>query len=140
MNADAQVFVHVLSAITLFGSTGAVAVLAVAARGRTEQLPLARASFWTLAVVALPALVLTIVFGSWAESVIDYPGEPGWVGIGVAVGDGGVLVLLAAAAAAYRWSRRPDTAWAPTAIGVLTGLYLVALAVGWWVMSAKVPS
>lgn len=137
---DTQVFFHVLGAVTLFGSVGAVAVLALAARSVTEQLPLARASFWTLLVLALPAWVVTIVFGNWAESAANWPEDLGWLSIGAGVGDGGLLVLLAATALAFRWKRNPSRGRTVTAIGVLSGLYLVALAVAWWVMSAKVPT
>ena len=38
----AQLFLHILGAITLFGATSAVAVLALFGRNREEQLPLAR--------------------------------------------------------------------------------------------------
>ena len=44
-----QLFLHVLGAITLFGATSAVAVLALFGRDREEQLPLARAAFWIAA-------------------------------------------------------------------------------------------
>ncbi len=136
----AEIFFHVLGAITLFGATGVVAVLALAARGRAEQLPLARASFWTLIALALPAWVVMLAFGTWAESTADFSSDPGWLGIGTAVADGGLLVLLAAAFLAFRWTRRPNGGSLVTAIGVLTSFYLVALAVAWWVMSAKVPT
>jgi hypothetical protein len=137
---NAEVFLHVLGAITVFGATGAVTVLALAARSRTEQLPLARASFWTLLALALPAWVVMLAFGSWAESTADFPGDPGWLGIGTAIADAGLFVLLLAAFLAFRWMRSAAAGWPVTAIGVLTSLYLVALGVGWWVMSAKVPA
>jgi hypothetical protein len=140
MRPDAQIFVHVLAAITLFGATGAVAVLAFAARGRDAQVALARASFWTLLLLGLPACVVTIVFGSWAESAGHWPEGLGWIDLGAGIADAGVLVLLASTGVAFRWMRRPDTGWAPTAIGILTALLLVGLAVAWWVMSAKVPT
>jgi hypothetical protein len=140
MRPEAQIFLHVLAAITLFGATGAVAVLALAARGRDAQAALARASFWTLLLLALPACVITIVFGSWAESAGHWPEGVGWIDLGAEIAAAGILALLVSTGVAFRWMRRPDTAWAPTAIGVITGLLLAALAVAWWVMSAKVPT
>ena len=137
---NAEVFLHVLGAITLFGATAAVAVLALAARGREEQAPLATASFWILLVLALPAWVVMLAFGTWAEATADFPGNPGWIDIGSGIADLGLLVLLAAGFLAFRWKRNPTAGWPVTALGVLTGLYLVALAVAWWAMSAKVPS
>ena len=58
----------------------------------------------------------------------------------VRVTDVGLLLLLVTTALAFRWQRRPQTAWAASAVGALATLYLVALAVAWWVMTAKVPS
>jgi hypothetical protein len=136
----AKLFLHVLGAITLFGATGAVAVLALAARGRDEQLPLARASLGTLLLLALPSWVVMLGFGSWAKSGSDLPGDPGWLKIGESVANVGLLLLLATTALAYRWTQRPAGGRPVTAIGVLSCLYLVALAVTWWVMAAKVPS
>jgi hypothetical protein len=60
--------------------------------------------------------------------------------IGLRISDIGLVVLLVTAAVSFRWTRRPDTGWAAPAIAVLASLYLVALAVAWWVMTAKVPS
>lgn len=140
MNADAQVFFHVLGAITLFGATAAVAVLALAARGKADQAPLARASYWTLLVLALPAWLLTVVFGSWAEQAADWPKGLGWLELGAGIGDAGLLVLLATTFLAFRWKRGSTDGRLVTGIGVLSILYLAALAVAWWVMSAKVPT
>ncbi len=137
---ETQLFLHVLGAIALFGTTGAVAVLALAARGREVQLPLARASLWTLLVGAIPAWIVMLSFGEWTKSKGDWPGDPAWIGVGVAVADAGLIVLLVAAGLAYRWTRRPSGGWPVTAIATLTSLYVVALAVAWWVMSAKVPT
>ena len=137
---NAEVFLHVLGAITLFGATGAVAVLALAGRTSGQQAPLANASFWILAALALPAWVVMLVFGSWAKSTANFADDPGWVGLGSGIADLGLLVLLAAGFHAFRWKRNPAPGWPVTAIGVLTGLYLVALAVAWWAMSAKVPT
>jgi hypothetical protein len=138
--AHAQIFLHVLGAITLFGATSAVAVLALFGRNREEQLPLARASFFTLLVLAIPAWVVTLAFGYWTESELDLPEGLGWVDLGAGVADGGLLVLLAAGALNYAWIRRPGGGWQPTALGWIAFAYVLALAVAWWAMSAKVPS
>jgi hypothetical protein len=139
MKPEFQLFVHVLGATMLFGATGAVAVLGLAGRSRTDALPLARAAFRTLLLLALPAWVVTLVFGSWTKSKADWP-DLTWIELGFHVMDGGLLVLLATTAIAWRWQRRPETTWAATAIGALACLYLAALALAWWVMTAKVPS
>jgi hypothetical protein len=140
MRAEGQLFVHVLAATALFGATGAVAVLGLAARQRTDQLPLARAAFWTLLLLAVPSWVLTFTFGSWTKSKAHWPDGLAWIDIGFRVTDGGLILLLVSAAVAYRWTRRPDNSWSASAIAVLASVYLVALAVAWWVMTAKVPT
>ena len=140
MRPDAQIFVHVLAAATLFGATGAVAVLALAARRRTEQLVLARAAFRTLLLLAIPAWAVMLGFGTWAKSKANWPDELGWLGVGFGVSDGGILFLLVATGLSYWWTRRPNGGWPATAVGVLSSLYLVALAVAWWAMSTKLPT
>jgi hypothetical protein len=140
MRPEAQLFLHVLGATVLFGATGAVAVLGLVGRARGDARPLARATFRTLLVVALPAWVVTLAFGAWTDSKENLPDGLTWLDLGFHVMDGGLLLQLATAAIAFRWQRRPDTAWAGTAVGVLMSIYLVALAVAWWAMSAKVPS
>jgi len=138
--ADTQLFLHILGAITLFGATAAVAVLALFGRVSDDQLPLARASFFTLLVLALPSWVVTLVFGEWTKSGMDWPDGLGWIDLGAGVANVGLFVLLAAGGLAYAWTRRAKPGWIVTALGVLSSLYVVALAVAWWAMSAKVPS
>ena len=139
-NADTQLFLHILGAITLFGATAAVAVLALFGRSREQQTPLARASFFTLLVLAIPAWVVTLVFGEWTKSAMDWPDGLGWIDLGAGIANGGLFVLLVAGGLSYAWMRRPAPGWPVTLLGVLTSLYVVALAVAWWAMSAKVPS
>ena len=139
-SADTQLFLHVLGAITLFGATAAVTVLALFGRNRDEQLPLARAAFFTLLLLAIPSWVVTLVFGEWAKSSESWPDGVGWIDLGAGIANAGLLVLLVAGGLSYAWTRRPVRGWPVTALGTVTGLYLVALAVAWWVMSAKVPS
>jgi len=140
VKGEAQLFLHILGAVTLFGSVAAVTILALVGRNRDEQLPLARASFFTLLVLAIPSWVVTLVFGEWTKSEMNWPDGLGWIDLGAGVANVGLFVLLAAAALNYVWTRRPNGGWPVTALGAVTGLYLVALAVAWWAMSAKVPS
>ena len=136
MKAEAQLFLHILGAITLFGSVAAVAILALVGRNRDEQLPLARASFFTLLALAIPGWVVMLAFGYWTKSDMNWPDGLGWIDLGAGIADLGLLVLLAAAALNYVWTRRPRSGWWVTVLGALTGIYLVALAVAWWAMSA----
>ena len=50
----------------------------------------------------------------------------------------GIVAILASAAIAYSWLRRPTSTWQPTALAVLSAAYLVALGFAWWAMTAKV--
>jgi hypothetical protein len=138
--ADGQLFLHVLGAITLFGATATVAVLALFGRHRDVQLPLARASFFTLLVLGIPAWVVTLAFGYWTKSGMNWPDGVGWIDIGEGIADAGLLFLLVAGALSYAWMRRPVRGWPVTALGVVSCAYVAALAVAWWVMSAKVPT
>ena len=140
MRPEAQLYVHVLSATVLFGAIGTVAVLGLAARRRTDQRPLARAALLTLLVLAVPAWVLTFVFGSWTKSKAHWPDGLAWIDIGFRVSDFGLIILLVSAGIAYRWTRRPDSGWPAPTIAALACVYLAGLAVAWWVMTAKVPT
>jgi hypothetical protein len=140
MKAEAQLFLHILGAITLFGATSAVAVLAVFGRNRDEQLPLARAALWISLVLAIPGWVVTLGFGYWTKSEMSWPDGVGWIDLGAGIADLGLFALLASAGLSYAWTRRPAGGWPVTALGIVTSAYVVALAVAWWAMSAKVPS
>ncbi len=61
----------------------------------------------------------------------------GWIGVGFAVAEPGLLLLLLATGFAFWWARRAGRGWQGRAVAVLSSLYLVALAVAWWAMSAK---
>jgi hypothetical protein len=49
-----------------------------------------------------------------------------------------MVVLLAQAAISYSWLRRPAGGWQPAVLGLISGVYLLALGVAWWMMTAKV--
>ena len=137
MRPDVQLFLHVAGATALFGATATVAIIGLTARQHAEQLRLARAAFATTLVVGIPSWVMTLVFGSWAKSKEDLPDSLDWLRIGSGVVDAGILFLLAAAGISYAWIRRPENGRLPLAAGILAVLYVAALAVAWWVMTAK---
>jgi cytochrome bd-type quinol oxidase subunit 2 len=127
-------FLHVLGAIIL---AGAVAAAALAARASTTAAIPRQLAFRTLALVALPAWVLMRVAGQWIESKEDVPGDPTWLGIGFSVADIGLPVLVVTTAIAWWAGRRPQLRWAAWTTSALAFLYLLALGVAWWAMSAK---
>src|ERR687885_398944 len=139
---NGPLFLHLLGAFGLVGGLLAVAVAALAPR----RLPgsgalLDRVAFRTLLVVAWPGFIVMRVAGQWLESRED-PGDPTWPGIGFAVSDLGRLVLPPPPLPPRPAPRRPPAARGERpatsrAVAALTPIYLLALAVAWWAMSAK---
>jgi hypothetical protein len=138
---DFPLFLHVLGATVLFGGIFAVAVLSFTASGRSDPATLGRSAFRVWLFVVVPAFVLTRAGAQWIldreKHAITGLDKKGWVGVGLAVTDFGLVVLLALGVAAWLGSRKADATRARAATGVLSAVYLVALAVAWFAMSAK---
>ena len=139
MRPDLQLFVHVLGAMGLCGALATVALLSWRGRRSAPRALLASTALWTLLLMATPCWLALFVFGAWTSSREHVPSDAGWLRIGTGIANAGVAVLLLATAAAYAWSRAPRRRSLATATGSLAGLYLAALAVAWFVMTAKVP-
>jgi hypothetical protein len=131
-------FLHVLGAIALVGSTGAVTVLALAARKRPAHgALLSRLAFRTLIFVVLPSWIVMRV-GAQLITDKEFPDKaPGWVGVGFAVAEPGLILLIALSVLAWVSARRGGAGRASVAVAILAPVYLAALAVAWWAMSAK---
>ncbi len=127
-------FLHVLGAMTL---VGAVAAAALASSKAVDSVLFRRVTFWTLATVVLPAWVLMRFAGQWIDSKENLPDDPAWIGIGFIVGDAGLVVLLATTIVGWMATRKEGRRWAPKTVTVLSTLYLIALLVAMWAMSAK---
>jgi hypothetical protein len=127
-------FVHVLGAIALFG--GIATLLSFAGR----RIPLHKAfaqrlAFITLLAVVWPSYVVMRGGAQWIYNKEDlHPDFPTWIAVGVTVGDGGIIVLLALTVLGWLARRK---AWAGSFFAGLSALYLVALGIAWWAMSAK---
>lgn len=121
-------FLHVLGAMVLFGTVLATLILALARKPK---------AFPMLAVVGLPAWLLTLIGGHWIESKEGLShNSPGWLSTGMVILEPGVLVLLASIGVAYWWKRSSK----PVAGRILVGLssvYLVLLALAWLAMTGK---
>ena len=133
-----RVFLHVFGAMTLVGGVGAVAVLAFATRRRPDHAALlARLAFRTLLFVVVPAFIVMRV---GAQLVVDneYPDKtPGWVDVGFIVTEPGLIVLIAIVVIAFMSSRRGGSGRLATALAVLAPIYLLALGVAMWAMTAR---
>jgi hypothetical protein len=132
-------FLHVLGSMVLVGAV-LVAVIVSWVGWRRPALPvLARTAFWSLVAVGIPAYV---VFRVAAQIIYDdekdaFGGsDPTWVGIGFAVSELGLLILLATIGFAFWW-RRTGKPVAPRIVAVLSSVYLVLLAIAWLAMSGK---
>ncbi len=134
---DFPLFVHVLGAVALFGGVGTLVLLSFAAQRIPAQAGFARRiAFATLITVVWPAYVVMRVGAQWIYSKEDlHPDFPAWIAVGVTVGDGGVIVLLALTVLGWlALRRRPSVG---RYFAGLASVYLVALGVAWWAMSAK---
>jgi hypothetical protein len=131
-------YLHVLGATVLFGGTLALTVLAVAAwRRRESAAMLARLAFWTLVAVVLPAWILMRAGAQWIVDK-EFPGNtPGWVDVGFIVSEPGLVLVLALGVVAWLSARRGGTGRLAATLAVLAPVYLAALAVAWFAMSAK---
>ena len=130
-------FLHVLGAVVLFGGVASLVVVSFAGLRIAEHAAmLRRLAFVTMLVLVWPAYVVMRVGAQWILSREGLESNsPDWVGVGFAVADGGVVVLLLLTLLGWLALRRqpkaaPFFAW-------LSAIYLVALGVAWWAMSAK---
>jgi len=132
-----QLFVHVLGAVTLFGSVLAVAILAYAALRLVPERAqlLRRVGFWTTLVLMVPAWIAMYAGGYW---LLGHEGldkdTPGWANAGARIADAGAILVIILIVLGWFSIRRPRLG--PWVAGVAT-LYLVALAVAWFFMSGK---
>lgn len=135
---DVPLFLHVLGAMVLVGAVLAVVVLALAAWRQPTLAVLARSSFWTLLVAAVPAYVVMRGAGQWIYSKEGFSGsdDPTWLGIGFLAGDLGLLLLLVTTGIAFWWMRS-GKAVAGRLVAGLSCVYLALLTVAWLAMSGK---
>jgi type IV secretory pathway VirB2 component (pilin) len=127
-------FLHVLGATIL---AGAMASAAIAASASSSPVIPRALPFRILLLVAVPSWLLMRLAGQWIDSKENVPGDPTWLGIGFTVGDIGLVVLVVATGFAWWAGKRPAKSWPRLTTMGLSLLYLAALAVAMWAMSAK---
>jgi hypothetical protein len=129
-------FLHVLSAMVLFG---AVVLAAVSVAGNSQAG--LRLGFRSLLIGAIPAWIAMRLSAQWIadkEGLLDEDVEaPAWVDIGFITSEGSLLVLIAATVCAGIASRRGRGGGLRTATVVLVGITIVAYVVALWAMSTK---
>ena len=134
---DPILFLHVLGASILFGALATVTLLAVVGQRRPEHPRLARAALWTLVGVAAPGWLLMYIAGYATKSKEHLGNHIHWIQVPEAIIHAGLLLLLAAIGIAFSWSRRPAGGWQTRSLVVVSSSFIVALAIAWWVMTAK---
>ena len=129
-------FIHVLSAMVLFGAV----VLAVVSVAGASQAAL-RLGFRSLLIGAIPAWIAMRLSAQWIaseENLLDEGVDtPAWVDIGFITSEGSFLVLIAATICAGIGARRERSRGLRTATGVLVAVTIVAYVVAVWAMSTK---
>jgi hypothetical protein len=129
-------FLHVLGAVLLVGGIASLAVISVSGLRLPAHAVLLRSlAFRTTLFLVWPAYIVMRIGAQWIlsrEGLDD--NSPDWVGVGFAISDGGILVLLLLTLFGWLARRR---AGAATIFAGLAVLYLVALGVAWWAMTAK---
>jgi hypothetical protein len=130
-------FLHILGAMVLFGSTATVAIAGFAGRGRGDYEPLlARVALRTFLFGVVPAWIVMRVGAQWIVGK-EFPGDtktPGWVDVGFLVSEPGALLLIITGILAFLSARKGRVM---LAVPVLAAIYVVALGVAWVAMSGK---
>jgi hypothetical protein len=131
---------HIGGAMILVGGTLTAASALMFAHGDARIL---RLGYWSLLAVALPGYVLMRIGGQWIyskEGLEDAPIDAAWTGIGFAVADAGLVVLLVAlivGGIGVRRLRNGKGAAFLKATMVLSLILLAAYVVTVWAMAAK---
>jgi hypothetical protein len=131
-------FLHVLGAMVLVGAVLAAVITSWVGWSRPDVPILRRATFWAL-VSGIPAFIVMRVFAQviYSDEQDAFGGQdPTWIGVGYGVTEPGLLVLLAAIGCAYWW-KRSGKPRAGRIAAVLSGVYLLLLAIAWLAMSGK---
>jgi hypothetical protein len=132
-------FVHVAGAMLL---VAALVVVAAAMGGAVRRgdgaLELTRLAYRALLLGVVPGYVVMRAGAEWIVSK-EGVGDASWVGVGYSTADGGLLLVVIAAALAWRATRRGAEApgGAGRAVVALAGLLLLAYVVAIWAMTTK---
>mgnify|MGYP001152070708 FL=1 len=131
-------FLHVLGAMLLFGTTATIGLVGFAGRARAEHAAmLARIGLKTFLLGVIPGWILMRVGAGWIADK-EFPDKtPGWVDVGFVVSEPGALLLIGLGVLAWAATRRQGGGRAALVVPILATIYLVALAIAWWAMSAK---
>lgn len=133
-------FLHVLGAMLTFGATATVAIVGFAgARADSDRRQwLRRLAFRIGLFVLVPSFVLMRVAAQWI-AIKEYPDDaktPGWLDVGFIITEPGAILVLVMLILAWLGARRADSR-VGAAVPWLAAIYVVALGIAWFAMSAK---
>jgi hypothetical protein len=136
---DLPLFAHVLGAMVTVGGLVAVATLALASRaGGAHARLLARLALRAHLLVVLPGWLVMRVAAEWILSREGLDPTPDWVDVGFLVTDAGlILVLVPLTVFAGLSARRGGAGRSSAVVAALASVYVAALGVAWFAMSAK---
>ena len=128
-------FLHILGATVLFGTTATIAIAGFASRTHSEHEKLLwRVAVKTFLFGVLPSFILMRAGAQWIVGK-EFPGDaktPGWIDVGFIVSEpGALLLIIVGILLAVRRQR------VLLAVPILTAIYVVALGVAWVSMSGK---
>jgi hypothetical protein len=131
-------FLHVLGATALFGTTATIAIVGFRSRARSDQAAfLSRLVLRIFLLGVVPAWILMRVAAQWIDGKEFPKQEPGWVGAGYIVSEGGGVFLIVVGILAWVSARRDGRGRAALAVPLIASVVLIALGVAWFAMSAK---
>jgi cytochrome bd-type quinol oxidase subunit 1 len=135
---DLPLFFHVLGATLTFGAIVTMAIVGFAgARQDSERaLWLRRLAFRIGLLVLVPSFLLMRIAGQWIADK-EFPDKgPGWLDVGFIVTEPGAVLVLVMLILAWLGSRRRESRVA-VVVPWLATIYIVALGIAWFAMSAK---
>jgi len=129
--------------MVLVGLLAAVVVLLVVSLRAPDRTAALRLAFRTTLIGAIPAYLVMRIGAEWIADKENAPDDVSWIGIGYAVSDVGLLVLIVVAVLAGLAARRAGRGRGgdggglirPTA--ALTLLLIAAYGVALWAMATK---
>ena len=139
-SGELPLYVHLLGAMATFGGIATVALVGFAARRRPpeQSAMLRRVAWWTLLFVVIPGFIALRGGAQWIQDK-EFPHDaPGWTDVGFFVTEvGGVLILLPLLITGFLAARRETVSRLGVVVPALATIYLAALAVALWAMTAK---
>ncbi|HWH55696.1 MAG TPA: hypothetical protein VNT04_08985 [Gaiellaceae bacterium] len=135
---DLPLFFHVLGATLTFGAIVTVAIVGFAGARRDSEraIWLRRLAFRIGLLVLVPSFLLMRIAGQWIADKEFPDNGPGWLDVGFIVTEPGAVLVLVMLILAWLGSRRRESRVA-VVVPWLATIYIVALGIAWFAMSAK---